>query len=335
MSVTIKDVAKIAGVSISTVSRVINNSKPVSSDVRKRVLEVIDEIGYKPNEVARSLVTKKSFLIGVIVTDIGNSYIAEMVRGIEEVGKMYNYDILLCSTYGDENAEVKYINILKRKQVEGIILISDNDNKNIDDVVDGLDIPFVYLNRYFNPDRYHTVTIDHLYAAYEMTKYLIDLGHNKIGFVTTKDDQDYCIEKKKIEGFKKAIAEYGTVEGKVFFVNNRKISNGYEIAKKISYSEKDLTAIFCGDDNLAIGAISYLYDNRVYIPMDISISGYGDLPIASIFRPRLTTIKEPFYDIGAVAIRKIIKQLNKEKVENNHIKLPFKLLKRDSCNKLD
>ena len=99
MSATIKDVAKMAEVSISTVSRVINDSKPVSPEVRKRVLEVIDELGYKPNEVARTLVTKKSFLIGVIATDIGNSYVAQIIRGIEEVGKMYNYDILLCSSY--------------------------------------------------------------------------------------------------------------------------------------------------------------------------------------------------------------------------------------------
>ncbi len=149
MSVTIKDVAKLAGVSISTVSRVINNSKPVSPEVRRKVLDAIDELGYKPNQVARSLVTKKSNLIGVIVTDIGNSYVAQMIRGIEEVGRMYNYDILLSSSYGNPDTEMKFAELLRSKQVEGIILISETINKDVIDEIKGFNIPFVYLNKFY------------------------------------------------------------------------------------------------------------------------------------------------------------------------------------------
>jgi len=113
---TIKDVAKMAKVSISTVSRVINDSKPVSPEARRRVIDAIDVLEYRPNEVARSLVTKKSNLIGVIVGDIGNSYVAQIVRGIEEIGRMYDYDIVLCSSYGGAETETKFVQLLRRKQ---------------------------------------------------------------------------------------------------------------------------------------------------------------------------------------------------------------------------
>lgn len=332
MTATIKDVARISGVSISTVSRVINNSKPVSPEVRKRVLEVIEEIGYKPNEIARTLVTKKSYLIGVIVTDLGDSYIAEMVRGIEEVGKMYNYDILLCSTYGDKATEIKYMQLLNRKQVEGMVLISDMINDEIKQSVEYNEIPFVYLNRYYYEEDYPTVSIDNFSAAYEMTSYLASLGHKTVAYVASKDIEN-SIESIKLEGYKKAISENDGLNQAVYITNGSKIEDGYNIAKDILNDSKQITSIFCSTDELAIGVMNYLYDNNIRVPEDISVAGYGDIKIASVFRPRLTTIKEPFYDIGAVAIRRVIKELKGEKLDESHIKLPFQILKRDSCTK--
>ena len=160
MAVTIKDVAKMADVSISTVSRVINNSKPVSSEVKVKVFKAIDELGYRPNEVARSLVTKKSNLIGIIATDIGNSYIAQMIRGIEEVGRMYDYDIILTSSYGAVDTEKKFVDLLRTKQVEGIILISEIVNKEIIEELESLNIPYMYLNKFYIDPKLPTVSIN-------------------------------------------------------------------------------------------------------------------------------------------------------------------------------
>lgn len=334
MSVTIKDVARIAGVSISTVSRVINNSKPVSPEIRKKVLDVIEEIGYKPNEIARTLVTKKSFLIGVIVTDIGNSYIADMVRGIEEVGKMYNYDILLCSTYGDKSAELKYMQLLNRKQVEGIILVSDVLNSEIKEQIDKYDIPFVFLSRYSHQDDYATVTIDYIDASYEMTKYLISLGHKNILYLGVKEEVN-SLENMKIQGFEKATIDTEDINSNIYFVNGYKIEDGYEAAKEIFKDYNDFTAIYCSNDELAIGVMNYCYDNKIRIPDDISVVGFGDISIVSNLRPRLTTIKIPFYDIGAVAIRRIVKELKNEPLEEKRTILPFHLQKRDSSIKLN
>ncbi|KNF09488.1 transcriptional regulator, LacI family [Gottschalkia purinilytica] len=334
MAATIKDVAKMAGVSISTVSRVINDSKPVSPEIRKVVLEVIEELGYKPNEIARTLVTKKSFLIGVIVTDLGDSYIAEMVRGIEEVGKMYDYDIILCSTFGDKSAEIKYLQLLNTKQVEGIILISNILNEEMDDHIKKSRIPFVYLNRYYYDQDYPTVTIDNFEAAYEMTNYLISLGHTNIVYVANSE-KEHSLEMMKLEGYRKAISENELCKEIIYFTKGRNIDDGYNVARDIVNHEEDVTAIFCSYDELAIGVLSYLHDNNIKVPSEMSVTGFGDIKIASIFRPTLTTIKEPFYDIGAVAIRRIIKELKGEKMDKNDIILPFQIQKRNSCSKID
>jgi len=332
LAVTIKDVAKLSGVSISTVSRVINDSKPVSPEVKRKVLEVIEEIGYKPNEIARTLVTKKSYLIGVIVTDLADSYVADMVRGIEEIGKMYNYDILLCSSYGDKEAELKYIQLLNRKQVEGMILISSTLDDEVDKKVSEYDIPFVYLSRYSKSEKYPTVSIDYHFAAYEMTKYLISLGHEKIGYVGYLEDEN-STQYEKLKGYKRAMDEMELDSSYIFKTKGLNIREGYS-ALNNSLTENGITALLCSSDKIAIGALNYCYDNNIKTPEDISIVGFGDIQIASLIRPKLTTVKEPFYDIGAVAIRKIIKELSKESNEEKHIKLPYQIQKRDSSRKL-
>lgn len=336
MAATIKDVAQLAEVSISTVSRVINNSKPVSSEVRRRVLDAIDELGYKPNEVARSLVTKKSNLIGLIVTDIGNSYIAQMVRGIEEIGRMYNYDIILSSSYGNLITEKKFAQLLRSKQVEGIILISETINSEVIEQIKDFGIPFIYLNKYYSNEDLPSVSIDNYEASYKMTDYLIELGHKNILYITSNEDKESSLEEYKIKGYKKAIENLKEGKEFIYSSNGFKEEDGYEMGEIIAKRIKDdnITAVFCCQDELAIGLINYCYDNNIKVPEDISICGYGDTKIASIYRPKLTTVKEPYYDIGAVAIRRIIKQINEEEIEDSNIYLPIQIIKRESCRKI-
>ena len=336
MSVTIKDVAKLAGVSISTVSRVINNSKPVSLEVRKKVLEAIDELGYKPNEVARSLVTRKSNLIGVIITDIGNSYIAEMVRGIEEVGRMYNYDILLSSSYGNPNTEKKFAQLLRSKQVEGIILVSEKNNDEVIEEIQDFRIPFVYLNKYYSNLNIPTVSIDNLEACFEMTNFILELGHENILYITANEKDEFSLEKYKIDGYRKAIKDIGIGKEFLYSATGFGIEDGYDMGEEIIKFIKDnnITAVFCCQDELAIGFINYCYDNNIKVPEDISICGYGDTKITSIYRPKLTTVKEPYYDIGAVAIRRIIKKLKEEDIKEEHIYLPIRIMERESCRRI-
>lgn len=335
MAVTIKDVAKLAGVSISTVSRVINDSKPVSPEARRKVLHAIKELEYEPNEVARSLVTKKSNLIGVIVDDIGSHYVAQIVRGIEEIGRMYNYDIVLSSSYGSAETEMKFLQLLRTKQAEGIILVSEILNEELLEYVNELKVEFIYLNRYYNVPELPTISLDNKKATKMMMDYLIGLGHENILYVTQAKDIDLTIERFKIEAYKESMEEIGKepifhhVDGHAIYLG---YNSGPDIIKKVK--DNNITAVFCCQDELAIGFMNYLHDNNIKVPDEISVVGYGDINVAPIYRPPLTTIKEPYYDIGAVSVRKILKRLIGEPIDEDKIILPIRLMERESCKKI-
>lgn len=335
MTITIKDVAKYAGVSISTVSRVINESKPVSPEARRKVEDAIEVLGYEPNEVARSLVTKKSNLIGVIVDDIGNHYVSQIVRGIEEIGRMYNYDIILCSSHGDASAEIKFMQLLRTKQVEGVILVSEILNKEISNYIKPFKNNFIYINRYYKLPELPIVSIDHELASKMMMEYLINQGHRKILYVTLEKDEDLAFEKEKLKAYYKSMEEISSSPF-IYKTDNHKIHGGYKLGNKLIEKVKtdEITAIYCCQDELAIGLMNYFYDNNIQVPEDISIVGYGDISISAIYRPSLTTIRQPYYDIGAVSIRKILKQILGNTIDDKEIKLPVRLIERNSCKEL-
>ncbi|MDX9916529.1 MAG: LacI family DNA-binding transcriptional regulator [Gudongella sp.] len=335
MTVTIKDVASASGVSISTVSRVINESKPVSPEARRRVLKAIEDLGYKPNEIARSLVTKKSNLIGIIVDDIGSSYVAQIIRGVEEVGRMYNYDLLLCSSYGDKEAEIRFVQLLMQKQVAGMIIVSEILNNEVLSYLDMGRAPFVYLNKYYNVLESPNVSINNKEASEKVMDFLVKQGHKKIAYVTQEKDIEYTIEKHKIEAYRECMDELDEVHT-IFEVDGHEIKDGYKLGEKIieELLEGKITAVYCCEDEIALGLINYFYDHNIKVPDDISVVGYGDITIASYFRPMLTTVKEPYYDIGAVSIRRILKVIQGENIEEQTIILPVQLMVRDSSRSL-
>ncbi|SHK15528.1 LacI family DNA-binding transcriptional regulator [Paramaledivibacter caminithermalis] len=334
MAVTIKDVAKKANVSISTVSRVINDSKPVSDEIKHRVLKVIEETGYIPNPVARSLVMKKSQLIGVIVPNISNIFIGEVLNGIEEIGKMYNYDILLCNTYGELNQELRYLNLLKSKQVEGIIFMTWELQNEHKEFFAKEDIPIVMINRNASDANITSVSIDHRKAAYEMTKYLIKNGHRRIALIRG-NMQNYIFGIDQYEGYSKAMKESNLEIDKRLIKNCEfKLDLAYNAVQEMINDETLSTAIFATTDYMAFGAINALIDNGYKVPEDVSVAGFNDIKLASIYRPKLTTIRQPIYDIGAVAIRVIIKKIKGEEIKDNVFVLPHELVERDSCKKI-
>ncbi len=331
--VTIKDVARLAGVSISTVSRVINDSKPVSKEVREKVVEVIKETGYRPNDVARSLVTRRSYLIGVIVNDLSSSYVAEMVKGVEEIGKMYDFDILLCSSYYDKDAQLKYLRLLDRKQAEGLILIGYKYDKEIIESVKELNKPTIFFTRDLIDDTLKYVRIDSKSAMYEMTNYVIKNGHKNLLYISDYIDKS-TYENEKIQGFKDAANDNEIVKYEIIEVEGRKYKEGYKFGEKLSGRDFDYTAVVCTNDDIAYGIMNALFDNDIKVPEDVSVVGYGGYKEGKIIRPSLTTISEPYYDIGAVAIRNLIKEIEGEEEVENKIDLPFTLIKRDSLNNI-
>ncbi len=336
MTSTIKDVAKMADVSISTVSRVINDSKPVSPEARRRVLHAIDVLDYKPNEVARSLVTKKSNLIGVIVEDIGLNFISRILQGLEEVGKMYNYDILLSSSYKDLKTEVKFANLLLQKQVEGIIVVSNMQNPKLEYKLEEAKIPHVLINNFYQVEKFQA-SIDFEKASKNMVELLMKKGHKKIASLAVKKDIDRTLERFKVKGYEKAMEEHNLKKVQLF-VDGWQSENIEKEKEKIikTIKEENITAIFTTYDTLAINLINVLYDNGIKVPEDVSVTGFGGGYLSSIYRPRLTTVKMPYYDIGAISIRQILKTIsNKEKeIKGEGVLLPIRILERESVKEI-
>ena len=336
MTSTIKDVAKMADVSISTVSRVINDSKPVSPEARRRVLHAIDVLDYKPNEVARSLVTKKSNLIGVIVEDIGLNFISRILQGLEEVGKMYNYDILLSSSYKDLKTEVKFANLLLQKQVEGIIVVSNMQNPKLEYKLEEATIPHVLINNFYQVEKFQA-SIDFEKASKNMVELLMKKGHKKIASLAVKKDIDRTLERFKVKGYEKAMEEHNLKKVQLF-VDGWQSENIEKEKEKIikTIKEENITAIFTTYDTLAINLINVLYDNGIKVPEDVSVTGFGGGYLSSIYRPRLTTVKMPYYDIGAISIRQILKTIsNKEKeIKGEGVLLPIRILERESVKEI-
>lgn len=329
-NITIKDVAKKAGVSISTVSRVINDSKPVTDEVKQKVLDVIKETGYIPNPLARSLVTKKSQLIGVIVPEVSDSFVNEILNGIEEIAKMYDYDILLANTYSNKEQELKSINLLRAKQVEGIVMISWKVEEDHINYIQNCGIPAAYISKTARNYDIHTVSTSNVEATHDMTKYLIDKGHEKIAFIMTSED-DTVLEMERLSGYEKALKESNLdLDKNLIRYGGTTYETGYKSMKELLEDGIVPHAAFVTGDEAAIGAINAICDAGYRVPEDISVAGFNDVKIAKMYRPKLTTVYQPLYDMGAVAIRMVIKLINNDPLEEKKVELPYRIVERES-----
>ena len=332
-NVTIKEVAKLAGVSISTVSRVINDSKPVTDEVKQRVLNVIKETGYVPNPLARSLVTKKSKLIGVVIPEVSDSFVNEILNGIEAVSKMYDYDILLVNTYSDKEQELEAIKMLKTKQVEGIVMLSwilDEDHINY---MKENRIPAVYISKTARKYDIYTVSTDNENAAYDMTKYLIDKNHKEIALIMTSKEETQ-LEAERRYGYERALRDNNIeVKDELIKHGDTSYEGGYNSMKELLDEKIMPTSVFVTGDEAAVGAINAIFDSGYSVPEDISVVGFNDTKLAKIYRPKLTTVYQPLFDMGAVSIRALIKIINGNALDEKKIELPYQIMERQSVAK--
>ncbi len=306
---TIKDVAKLAGVSISTVSRVMNNSKPVSPEARRKVVDAINKLDFKPNELARSLVMRKSNLVGVIVKDIGIEYMAQLIRGIEEIGRVYKYDILLTSSYGDDKQVENSIDFLATKQVEGLVIITEDISTEILVKLRETRIPFVILDQYHNYKNIKTVKVDYESEEFKLINSLANDGHENILMMAGIEEN--VINESMIKGYEKAV---GKDKSHILRIDGTNSDDGYNNAEKAVdiIKKENISAVACVNDEIAIGFMNYCVDHGIKVPDDLSVVGFGDNQIASIYRPKLTTVSIPYYDIGAISIRALIKRIKNE-----------------------
>ena len=301
--------------------------------MKQRVLDVIKETGYVPNPLARSLVTKKSKLIGVIVPEVSDSFVNEILNGIEAVAKMYDYDILLVNTYSDKQQEIDSIRLLKTKQVEGIVMVSwilDEDHVNY---MKESRIPAVYISKTARDYDIYTVSTSNENATYDMTKYLIENNHKEIALIMTSKEET-ILEAERRTGYERALKDNNIeVRHELIKHGNTDYEGGYNSMKELLDDKIIPSAVFVTGDEAAVGAINAIFDAGYNVPQDISVVGFNDTKLAKIYRPKLTTVFQPLFDMGAVSIRALIKLINGEPVEEKKIELPYQIMERESVIK--
>ncbi|MDI6604363.1 MAG: LacI family DNA-binding transcriptional regulator [Thermoanaerobacteraceae bacterium] len=328
MNATIKDVAREANVSIATVSRVLNNSAVVTDETKQRVLDAIKKTGYKPNALARSLKIQKTHTIGVVIPDISSTFYPEVVRGVEDVASMYDYNIFLCNTDQDENKEMNYIEILREKQIDGLIFMGNIIRDTVMEVFMSMKAPVVLAGTQDKELKLPNVNIDNKKAAYDAVKYLTSLGHKKIGMITGPKT-DPIGGMLRLEGYKEALKKAKIrYKSELVVEGNFKVKQAYLSMLKLL--EQKVDAVFAASDEMAVAAINAIFDSGLKIPDDIHVVGFDNTYLSYMFRPTITTIQQPAYDIGAISMRLMIKILSKKPIDELHVVLPHHLIIRES-----
>lgn len=327
-TITIYDVAREADVSMATVSRVVNGNPNVKPATRKKVLEVIERLDYRPNAVARGLASKKTTTVGVIIPDVSNMFFASLARGIDDIATMYKYNIILANSDGDNLKEVHVLNNLLAKQVDGIIFMGHHITDEIRGEFSRSKTPVVLAGSIDPDNQVGSVNIDYQAATKEAVQILVKNGHKDIAFVSGALI-DPINGHVRLGGYKQALEEAGIAynEGLIFEAPYS-FRDGLRLVERLRNS--GATAAFISDDELAVGILDGLLDAGVKVPEEFEIITSNNSLLTDVVRPKLTTITQPLYDMGAVAMRLLTKLMNKEEVEQKTIILPFGISEKGS-----
>lgn len=332
MSSRLKDVAKKLNISVSTVSRVVNNKSYVKPEMREMVMKALDELNYSPNQIARSLKNKSTNTIGIIVPDISEDFFAYVIKGVDEVLSKSGYTIILCDTGESPEKEESYLNLLLEKQIDGIILATvDKSHKELD-ILFNKNMPVIFIDNLPNiKTNYDSVIIDNSKASYIAVEHLIKLGHRKIGVITGKLDETTGYE--RLLGYKKAFMDNGIdIDENLIKIGNFKEKSGYENMKALLRAEKQITAVYAASSKMAYGAIKAIRDEGLRVPQDIAVVGFDVHDASGLISPGITTVLQPEESIGKVAAELMIKRVqNKGEKLNQKIVLEPSLEIRESC----
>ncbi|MFC5590428.1 catabolite control protein A [Sporosarcina soli] len=333
MAVTIYDVAREANVSMATVSRVVNGNQNVKPATRKKVLDCIERLGYRPNAVARGLASKKTTTVGVIVPDISISFYSELARGVADIATMYEYNIILSNSDERTVREVELIEDHLGKQVDGMIFMSDSISDEVRKEMATANIPIVLAGTLDVEKQLPSVNIDYEEAAYMAVKKLIDSGHKRIVFASGPFTRDINRASKKV-GYIRALEEAGLpVEEELIIELDNSYDTAYQNWHRIAELPGKPNAIVATNDRIAVGILNGLRDNGLSVPEDYEIICFEHSNMARVVRPQLTSIVVPLYDLGAVAMRLLTKLMDGEEVSEEQVILPFRLEERDSMKK--
>jgi len=330
--VRIADVAKMANVSTATVSRVISNAGTVKKETAEKVLEVIKKLNYQPNMLARQLRRSETKTILVVVPDITNTFFSAVLRGIESVAIENGYQVLLGDARNNVETETSYLTILGQKKADGLILLTARTDQKILEEL-SQDYPVVLACEYYEGTVLPTVSIDNVSSARKATEYLISLKHNRIGHIS--GPLNVVVGRDRCKGFHQAMSKHGlSVDPSLVQEGEFSFESGFNLMMKFLSLEEPPTAIFAGNDEMAMGAVKAAKSKGFRVPEDLSVVGFDDIKFASIFEPALTTIAQPTFDMGQKAMHLLLRLINNEELEKDQFILPDNLIVRDSCKEL-
>ncbi|TDL31744.1 LacI family transcriptional regulator [Jeotgalibacillus sp. S-D1] len=323
---TIKDVAKLAGVAISTVSYALNDSEKISKATRKKVMEAARELNYQKNGFASDLKRTKTNTIALILSDLAGPYYSELTTGVQEVSMANGYDLIACSSQGGpQSTAVKF---LREKRVDGAIILAHNISD--EDIVESArkGFPIIILDRHLENEHVVQVEVDNFHGGYVATEYLIQQGMKEIAFISgppKSHDADM-----RYNGYMMALKEHKLpIHSKWRMHGDFTREGGYRATKMLIAQGSLPDAVFFANDEMAIGGMQVFKENKIKIPKDISVIGYDDIQLSEFMSPPLTTIRQPKYEAGALAMHLILQQLSGTEV-NPYYKLSTELVVRKS-----
>ncbi|MGI6679689.1 MAG: LacI family DNA-binding transcriptional regulator [Dehalobacterium sp.] len=334
MAYTIKDVAKKAGVSKTTISRVLNSPDLVKQETKDKVLNAIQELGYRPNEIARSMVLKKSGILGLVIPDVLNPFFGETAKIIIDEAKERGYSVIVCNTSNNRDIEKEWVDFLLNKRVDGILFASVQLTDPFVEEIVRMGFPCVMYNRRLRTKECDFVISNNKVGAQKAVEHLINLGHQTIGYIG--GPARFSTHRDRLEGYKKALKKNGLeINKELICCGELDINFANEATKNLLQLSNPPTAIFADNDIMALESIEAILQSNLRVPEDIALVGYDDIHIASHQLIALTTVAQNKYDMSIIALEHLINKIEKDKEltadKPLNVTLEPKLLIRRTC----
>ena len=327
--VKMSEVAQLAKVSTSTVSRVLSNAPYIAEETRQRVLEAVKALNYRTNRLASNFRKRSSKTVVVVLPDITNVFFSKIVQGFQKVARESDYHVLLGDTGNSLQVEKEFIDLVKERFVDGLILTTARVPKEEIEAISQV-MPVVLACEYLQGYDIPTVSIDNIGAAQEATEHLIKLGHKRIGFIT--GPLSIILSRDRLKGYRQAMLSNEIfVDESLIQEGDFTVESGYSITMKLLTANSLPTAIVASNDEMAVGAMKAIKKTGLRIPEDVAVIGFDDIPLCTLVEPELTTIAQPKYDIGCQAMELLLKIITGGFLESRQIVLPHKLQIRQSC----
>jgi LacI family transcriptional regulator len=326
---TIKDVARLVGVSTASVSHVINGTRYVSEELKKKILKAIDELHYHPNAVARSLVKKKTHTIGILISDILNPFYTAIVRGLEDVTYQSGYSVMLCNSDEAPEKELFYIRILLERRIDGLV-ISSAFQDGVHPLLSKLRmVPLVTIVRRIRGLGGDCVFADNVEGVYQAIRHLIHLGHRRIAIIS--GPRGLSSGQERLLGYQKALEDHGIIVDLNFIkFGDFKRESGYTLTQEVLQLKEGPTALFVANNQMTIGALSAINELSIRVPQDLSLVSFDDMEWYSFLDPPLTTVEQSPYLMGKTAGEMLLQKINKKRKGIKKIIIPSRLIVRES-----